>query len=170
MYHKKRFFLKISRRGVFCDTGRHSCEGRNPENSVPSKLDSRLRGMTNKTPRPFIQIVSTSSAVSWAYNIGKVFFRSNYRLYRPAVALDPLTMDLWTLNLRTVFICLSSHLLECIDQAIGRRIMGIYAFVIFYFRQNIVGQLFAEFDAPLVEWENVPDNSLDKYFVFVHGN
>jgi hypothetical protein len=29
--------------------------------------------------------------------------------------------------------------------------MGIYAFVIFYFRQNIVGKLFAELDAPLVE-------------------
>jgi hypothetical protein len=64
----------MSSRGVFCDTGRHSCEGRNPDNSVLSKLDARLRGMTNKTPRPFIQLVSTSSAVSLAYNIGKVSF------------------------------------------------------------------------------------------------
>ena len=30
--------------GSFCDTGRHSCEGRNPENLVQRNLDARLRG------------------------------------------------------------------------------------------------------------------------------
>jgi hypothetical protein len=45
------FFLVIfslvnymSSRRVFCDPDRHSCESRNPENSVPGKLDARLRG------------------------------------------------------------------------------------------------------------------------------
>jgi hypothetical protein len=36
--------IYMSRRRVFCDTDRPSCEGRNPETSVPSKLDARLRG------------------------------------------------------------------------------------------------------------------------------
>jgi len=33
----------MSSRGVYCDIDRHSCEGRNPENSVLSRLDARLR-------------------------------------------------------------------------------------------------------------------------------
>ena len=82
----------MSSRGVFCDTGRHSCEGRNPENSVPSKLDARLRGMTNKTPRPFIQIVSTSSAVSLAYNIGKVSFSIKLSASSASGGAEPLNL------------------------------------------------------------------------------
>ena len=38
---------------VYCDIGRHSSEGMNPENSVPSRLDARLRGHDVKnTPIP----------------------------------------------------------------------------------------------------------------------
>jgi hypothetical protein len=42
----------LSGRGVYCDLGRHSCEGRNPENSVPSRLDARLRGHDEKNTLP----------------------------------------------------------------------------------------------------------------------
>ncbi len=43
----------MSNRGVYCDINRHSCEGRNPENPVPSRLDARLRGHDEKnTPTP----------------------------------------------------------------------------------------------------------------------
>jgi hypothetical protein len=38
------------RRGVHCDMDRHSCEGRNPENSVLNSLDARLREHDGKKP------------------------------------------------------------------------------------------------------------------------
>ena len=34
----------------------------------------------------------------------------------------------------------------------------------------VFGELFAEFDTPLVEAVDAPDNALDEGFVFVHGN
>jgi hypothetical protein len=43
----------MSTRGVSPEIVRHSCEGRNPENAVPSELDARLRGLDIKnTPTP----------------------------------------------------------------------------------------------------------------------
>ena len=42
--------------------------------------------------------------------------------------------------------------------------------VIGQFRQNIGGQLLAEFHAPLVKAENVPDHALGEDFVLIHGD
>ena len=62
------------------------------------------------------------------------------------------------------------HLLESIDQSIGRRIVGRHRSVVTEFRQDLAGQLFAQLDAPLVEAEDVPDDALDEDLVFVHGD
>jgi sec-independent protein translocase protein TatA len=52
----------MSSRGVYCDIDRHSCEGRNPENSVPSRLDARFRGHDEKnTPTP--QLNNSNSVI-----------------------------------------------------------------------------------------------------------
>jgi len=40
----------MSSQGVHFDIGRHSCEGRNPENPVESGLDARLREQDEKNP------------------------------------------------------------------------------------------------------------------------
>ena len=42
------FQAQMSRRKVHGDIDRHSCERRNPENSVPTRLDTRLRGYDKK--------------------------------------------------------------------------------------------------------------------------
>jgi len=36
--------IYLSTQGVYYELVRHSCEGRNPKNAVPSKLVARLRG------------------------------------------------------------------------------------------------------------------------------
>jgi len=41
----------LSSQGVFGDTNCYSCEGRNPENSVPSKMDAPFAGKMNRIPR-----------------------------------------------------------------------------------------------------------------------
>ncbi len=48
--------------------------------------------------------------------------------------------------------------------------MGIDRFVVSQFGQNILGQLLAELNAPLIETENVPDHSLGEYFMLIQGN
>ena len=48
--------------------------------------------------------------------------------------------------------------------------MSADCFLIDQFRQNLIGQLLAQFHAPLVKAENVPDYPLDKDLVFVHGD
>ena len=42
--------------------------------------------------------------------------------------------------------------------------------VIGKFRQDALGQLLAQFHAPLVKTENIPDDTLDKDLVLVHGD
>jgi hypothetical protein len=48
--------------------------------------------------------------------------------------------------------------------------MGIDRFVVSQFRQDILGQLLAELNAPLIETENIPDHSLDENFMLIQGN
>ena len=40
--------------------------------------------------------------------------------------------------------------------------------IIFQFRKDLTGQLFAQFNTPLVKAVDVPDNTLYKYFVLLH--
>ena len=42
--------------------------------------------------------------------------------------------------------------------------------VVFQFRKDFIGQLFAKLNTPLIEAENIPDNSLHENFMLVHGN
>jgi hypothetical protein len=44
----------LSSWGDYGDIDRHSCEGRNPENSLPAELDARLREHDKKIPSPSI--------------------------------------------------------------------------------------------------------------------
>ena len=44
----KKIKKTIRARIIFCVKTRHSCEGRNPEKSVPNRLDARLRGHDEK--------------------------------------------------------------------------------------------------------------------------
>ena len=48
--------------------------------------------------------------------------------------------------------------------------MGIYRLIVDQFRKDLPGQLFAQFDPPLIEAENVPDHALNEDLVFVHGD
>ena len=48
--------------------------------------------------------------------------------------------------------------------------MGSHRFIVGQFRKDLPGQLFPQFDPPLVEAENVPDNALNEDLVFVHGD
>ena len=48
--------------------------------------------------------------------------------------------------------------------------MFLYAGFSGQFGKDGFGELFAEFDAPLVKAVNAPDDALDEGFVFVHGN
>ena len=48
--------------------------------------------------------------------------------------------------------------------------MGFYRPVVSQFRLNFFGQLFAQFDTPLVEGKNIPYHPLDKYLMLVHGD
>ena len=65
---------------------------------------------------------------------------------------------------------LSSHFFEGIDQAVGGGIMGIHWFVIAEFGQDFLGQLLTQFNPPLIETEDIPDDALDKNLVLVHGD
>ena len=59
------------------------------------------------------------------------------------------------------------HLLIGIDQSISRGVVVFHLTIPFQFRQNLFGQLFTQFDAPLVKAEDVPDNALHENLVFV---
>ena len=58
-----------------------------------------------------------------------------------------------------------SHFFKFIDQSICRWIMWIDWPVVLQFRQDFIGQLFAELNPPLIEAENIPDNA---WMYFVH--
>src|SRR5476651_2168650 len=65
---------------------------------------------------------------------------------------------------------LSAVILEMVDEAVGRAVVaGDYA-RLFEFGQDRLGQLLAEFDAPLVEGVDVPDDALRENLVLVEGN
>jgi hypothetical protein len=69
----------------------------------------------------------------------------------------------------TLYSCLISPLFIGIDQPVCRRIVGSNYGVISQFRQYLIGQLFAQFHPPLIKAKNIPDNTLYKYFMLVHG-
>ena len=56
-----------------------------------------------------------------------------------------------------------------IDKPVGRTVMGFHLFRTFQLRQYLIGQLFAQFDTPLVKTENIPYYSLYKDFMLIHG-
>jgi len=49
--------IELNSRGVYSEKARHSCEDRNPEMSVPSRLDARLRGHDAKKNTPASQVI-----------------------------------------------------------------------------------------------------------------
>jgi len=61
-----------------------------------------------------------------------------------------------------------SQLLILINQTIRRRIVGRYVIIITQLREYLICKLFAEFYAPLVKAEDIPDNTLNKNLVFIH--
>jgi hypothetical protein len=48
--------------------------------------------------------------------------------------------------------------------------MDIYRFIVCQLGQDILGQLLAELNAPLIETENVPDYALNENFMLIQGN
>jgi hypothetical protein len=48
--------------------------------------------------------------------------------------------------------------------------MGIDRFVVSQFGQDIIGQLLAELNTPLIETENIPGHSLGENFMLIQGN
>jgi hypothetical protein len=50
---------KLSSWWVYGDIDRHSCEDKNPENSLPTELDARLRGYDKKIT-PTLQQINLS--------------------------------------------------------------------------------------------------------------
>lgn len=60
------------------------------------------------------------------------------------------------------------------DQAVRARIVGKFhvrvLFALFEFRDDLLRELLAEFNAPLVEAVDVPDNALRKDLVFVESD
>jgi hypothetical protein len=74
------------------------------------------------------------------------------------------------LNLGTVVNYLSFHFLENVNQPVGRRGMGVHGIVVRQFRQDFTGRLLAEFCTPLVEGENISNDTLDEDFMFIHSD
>ena len=48
--------------------------------------------------------------------------------------------------------------------------MGVHGIVVRQFRQDFTGQLFTEFYTPLIEGENIPNDTLDEDFMFIHSD
>ena len=59
------------------------------------------------------------------------------------------------------------HLFECINQLICWGIVRGSTVVMAEFRKDFVGELFPEFNAPLVEAEYIPYHTLNKYFMLI---
>ena len=57
-----------------------------------------------------------------------------------------------------------------VNQAIGRAIVITHYLVAGELRQDLLGDLFAVFHAPLVEAVDVPHHALHEYFVLVQRN
>jgi len=67
----------LSSQGVYCDIVCHFCEGSNPENSLPSSLDARLRGHDGKnTPTPQIIIAVLATLKTWSTGTGFFILRT----------------------------------------------------------------------------------------------
>jgi hypothetical protein len=48
--------------------------------------------------------------------------------------------------------------------------MGVDGIVVRLFRQDITGQLLAEFYTPLIKGENIPNDTLDEDFMLIHSD
>src|SRR5476649_3047007 len=59
---------------------------------------------------------------------------------------------------------------EAINQTICRTIVAFHVFAASKFRQNAVGELFTQLNAPLVKGEDIEDDALREDFVLVHGD
>ena len=60
--------------------------------------------------------------------------------------------------------------LEPLDEPVGRAVVVQFGIGLGKFRKNLLGELLAEFNTPLVIAVDVPDNALGEDLVFVHGN
>ena len=65
---------------------------------------------------------------------------------------------------------LDAVVLEAVDEAVGGAVVAGDRSRVFEFGQDGLGELLAEFDAPLVEGVDVPDDALGKNLVLVHGD
>lgn len=61
-------------------------------------------------------------------------------------------------------------LLKIIDKSIGGTIMVADAVFAGKLRQNLLCDLFAVFDAPLVEWIDIPYDPLHENFMLIQSN
>lgn len=60
--------------------------------------------------------------------------------------------------------------LEPVDELVGRRVVLEFHVGLCKFREDLLGELLAEFNTPLVVAVDVPDNALREDLVFVHGD
>ena len=60
--------------------------------------------------------------------------------------------------------------LEPLDQPVGGAVVSEFGVGLGEFREDLLGELLAEFNTPLVIAVDVPDNALHKDLVFVHGD
>ena len=65
---------------------------------------------------------------------------------------------------------LSLVLLEPLDESVRGAIMLQFCVGLGKFRKDLLRELLAEFNTPLVVAVDVPDHALSEDFVFVHGN
>ena len=71
------------------------------------------------------------------------------------------------------YYCMSLQLtieLVIVDEAIGGAVVGLDFLLTFEFGQDLLGELLAELDAPLVKRVDVPNSALREDLHFVHGN
>ena len=61
-------------------------------------------------------------------------------------------------------------LLEPLDESVRGAIMLQFCVILGEFRKDLLRELLAEFNTPLVVAVDVPDHALSEDFVFVHGN
>ena len=61
-------------------------------------------------------------------------------------------------------------LLEPLDEPVGRAVVVEFGVGLGKFRKDLLGELLAEFNTPLVVTVDVPDNALGEDLVFVHGD
>ena len=65
---------------------------------------------------------------------------------------------------------LSLVLLEPLDQPVGGAVVVQFSVGLCKFREDLLGELLAEFNTPLVVTVDVPNHALYKNLMFIHGD